>query len=467
MLNGVLKNFYDSQTQKIIRSEFDAEFYLDANPDVKHSGMDPFEHYINFGWKENRDPNPDFSASAYVSRYADVKTSGEIPFVHYLKTGRKEGRLAKPIGSNTTERFRAFHRVQDETFPLDSEVAKKLLVIVIPEHNEMSGGIFSFFSIARTAYKLRRKHGYRTLVMTRPNRLGVTYLRQRHFRNAEDVYRFDQIIRCKEVDDLYIFLPEYASSNFVSNLSQELVEYLDGRKNLYINILNQKNDIMPTREEFRELFSLTSNVSVSVAHHGYFGQKFCEHYGIPMLLLPAYTDLSEYDPSGFEEKEPLIIYSPDTSPQRDYLLRRMAKELPEYELREVRGVTFDDYMDLATRARFSLTFGEGFDGYLAQPIYQGGVGFAVFNNEFFPSSDLQFYYNIFATEQDMVDNIVKRIRNLEVNKNLYEATNRRMMNVYNELYSRADYIRRIEQLIDRKFELFPIGQSEASGFIRN
>jgi hypothetical protein len=469
MLKGILNSLYNARTRKVVKSEFDAEFYLDANPDVKQSGMDPFEHYMSFGWKENRDPNSNFSALTYVNRYSDVRKSGEIPFAHYLKAGRKQGRLAEAeaIGFNATARHRAFHWAQDQTFPLDAEEAKKLLIIVVPEHNEMSGGIYSFFSIARTAYKLRRKHGYRTLVMTRPNRLGVTYIRQRHFRNAEDVYRFEQIVRCKKVDDLYIFLPEYASSNFVSNLSPEVIVYLQGIKNLFINILNQKNDIMPSREDFSELFSLTRNVSVSVAHHGYFGQKFCDQYGIPMFLLPAYTDLSEYDPSGFEEKEPLIIYSPDPSPHRDRLLRHMTTELPEYRLREVRGITFDDYMDLATRARFSLTFGEGFDGYLAQPIYQGGVGFAVFNSEFFPSSDLKTYYNIFKTEEDMLDNIVNRIRNLEANKHLYEETNRKMMNVYTELYSRADYIRRVEQLISRQFELFPIGQHQASGFIRN
>jgi hypothetical protein len=40
-------------------------------------------------------------------------------------------------------------------------------------------------------------------------------------------------------------------------------------------------------------------------------------------------------------------------------------------------------MRLARRAKWSLTFGEGLDGYFAEPVWSGGVAFAVFNDRFF------------------------------------------------------------------------------------
>jgi hypothetical protein len=452
----------------MMQREFDSEFYLHANPDVQRSGMDPFDHFLKYGWRENRDPTPDFSMASYAARYADVRKSGENPFSHYLRVGRRKGRLGMTHAERSDEqtRQRVFHLAQDLTFPLAAENAKRIMVIVVPEHNEMSGGIYSFFSIAKAAYKLRRTHGYFVLLMTRPNSLDETYLRQRHFRNSEDVFRFEQVRRCREAEEVYILIPEYATPNFVGNINSGLAAYLRSRNRLHINILNQKQDIMPEREEFSDLFSLTPNVTMSVAHHGYFGQAFADRYGLPMLLLPAYTDLSEYEASDFIEKEPLIIYSPDQSDYKKDVLSIIATELPEYQLQEIRGHSFDQYMDLATRCRFSITFGEGFDGYLAQPIYQGGIGFAVYNDEFYPSAELLECVNIFEDASSMLQNIVPRLKLLESDPTLYRQTNQRMMDVYNRLYSRQDYLLRAEKLFRREFDLFPNPSRASSGHIR-
>jgi len=34
--------------------DFDAEIYLELHPDVKAAGVDPAEHYLEFGVKEKR-----------------------------------------------------------------------------------------------------------------------------------------------------------------------------------------------------------------------------------------------------------------------------------------------------------------------------------------------------------------------------------------------------------------------------
>ena len=185
------------------------------------------------------------------------------------------------------------------------------MVIVIPEHNEMSGGIYSFFSIAKAAYGLRHKHNYYVLLMTRPNRYNVTYLKQRNFRNSEIVFRFEQIIRCRGAKTVYLQIPEYGASSFVRELDNESFNYLRSRERLYINILNQKTELMPDKETYEDLRALAHELTQSVAHHAYFGQAFADHYDMPMLLLPAYTDLSDYNALPFEEKDKLIIYSPD------------------------------------------------------------------------------------------------------------------------------------------------------------
>jgi hypothetical protein len=59
-----------------------------------------------------------------------------------------------------------------------------VMVMVVPEHNDMSGGIYSFFSIARQMDAMMRVHGYDVLVITRPNETGNTYVRLSAFRKG-------------------------------------------------------------------------------------------------------------------------------------------------------------------------------------------------------------------------------------------------------------------------------------------
>jgi hypothetical protein len=330
------------------------------------------------------------------------------------------------------------------------------MVIVVPEHNDMSGGIYSFFSIANHMHAMRRIHGYDVLVMTRPNLTNHTYLRLSAFRNAETVYRFDQIQLCDQVEELYLHIPEYATPFFYDLLSPDLIRYLKSRKKLYINIMNQNVELMPEASAFEDLRGLATELTQSVAHHAYFGQEFADHYNLPTLLLPAYTDLSPYPASTFEEKRKLIIYSLDEAPHRKACLEILDREFSDYERVEIRGISFDRYMQLATDCQFSISFGEGFDGYVAQPIQQGGIGLTVYREEFFPSGDYLNCYNIFSSEKEMVAELATRMRRLAADPDLYRSVNKTFKQEHDKLYSLDDYITRIRRLALRDFDLFPV-----------
>lgn len=49
-------------------AEFDAAFYIAANPDVAKTGDDPLDHFLASGWLEGRDPNAAFSIKDYLWR---------------------------------------------------------------------------------------------------------------------------------------------------------------------------------------------------------------------------------------------------------------------------------------------------------------------------------------------------------------------------------------------------------------
>lgn len=78
----------------VVVPEFETQYYFDNYPDVQKSGTDPCLHYINFGWKEGRNPASWFDTAAYLRQNPDVRDAGVNPFYHYLKFGRAENRRA-------------------------------------------------------------------------------------------------------------------------------------------------------------------------------------------------------------------------------------------------------------------------------------------------------------------------------------------------------------------------------------
>lgn len=85
----------DSETMDPVRAEFDAAYYLANNQDVAVSGIDPFEHFMTWGWREGRNPNRRFSIASYLDVNPDIVAAGVNPFAHYVVTGRGEGRALK------------------------------------------------------------------------------------------------------------------------------------------------------------------------------------------------------------------------------------------------------------------------------------------------------------------------------------------------------------------------------------
>jgi glycosyltransferase involved in cell wall biosynthesis len=83
-----------------VRTAFDSVYYLEKYPDVRANGIDPFEHYVVLGWKENRDPSPDFSTAFYLRHSPDVVATDVNPFVHWVLHGIAEKRASSEAGES-------------------------------------------------------------------------------------------------------------------------------------------------------------------------------------------------------------------------------------------------------------------------------------------------------------------------------------------------------------------------------
>lgn len=76
---------------------FNNEHYINENKDINFFKMNPFVHYICYGYKESRNPSINFNTNFYLSSYEDVKDSGLNPLIHYCLYGKQENRF---INSN-------------------------------------------------------------------------------------------------------------------------------------------------------------------------------------------------------------------------------------------------------------------------------------------------------------------------------------------------------------------------------
>jgi O-antigen biosynthesis protein len=116
---------------------FEVSWYLERNADVKDAGVDPLKHYIESGWKEGRDPGPKFSVTNYLDRYHDVRDAGFEPLEHYLRYGKFEGRL---IGESYRDWIAKYDTLDDKIRMLMSKRVVRLalqpkLSIVMPVYN--------------------------------------------------------------------------------------------------------------------------------------------------------------------------------------------------------------------------------------------------------------------------------------------------------------------------------------------
>lgn len=78
---------------------FDSKSYLQANPDVARSKIEPLRHYSQYGWRELRQPTSaiDFDAIWYASKYLAQWRSPINPLLHYAVCQQRQNLLRRPV----------------------------------------------------------------------------------------------------------------------------------------------------------------------------------------------------------------------------------------------------------------------------------------------------------------------------------------------------------------------------------
>ncbi|WP_319543112.1 hypothetical protein [uncultured Pseudodesulfovibrio sp.] len=316
-------------------------------------------------------------------------------------------------------------KLQDQ-YDLEAlRAARKIVVFLVPNDGEISGGLLSIFHFVDFTRELL-DDGY-CIISTVPGR--YTYAQNLTFKNSEQIFRWEQIAsNCSQCQELVVHIPEYFAEFFYGSLSRNDIEFLRGVPKFRINILNQNIDYMPKPDKLMTLRYLTDCVSQSAGFERYATQEVCNTFKMPLYYIPSYINLEHCIVKEFTEKKKLILFSNDQNLDKRQILSKLQDEFYDYEIREIQGFSYEEYLELMSEAQFCISFGEGFDGYYIQPYYANGIGISVYNDRFFPNPAIQDFPFVYASFDVMFERVYDDIRSVKDQQDKYEA-------VVNRVYS--------------------------------
>jgi hypothetical protein len=215
--------------------------------------------------------------------------------------------------------------------------------------------------------------------------------------------------------------------------------------------MNQNIQIMPAPETINQLRQLTSTITITTAHSSYTTPALRQLYDAPTHLLTAWFEQQEIKRVPYSEKENIMMVSPDEHPDKQKILDVIRKAFPALELIIIKNMKYDDFKLLEAKAKWSISFGEGFDGYTVFPILKGGVSFTVYNEDFFLPK-YQVVPTFYSSYEALYENIVADMQRLD-NAPAYEAYNSEVYALCQQDHSYEKYLRRVEKFYQKEYTL--------------
>lgn len=305
---------------------------------------------------------------------------------------------------------------------LNYKTADDLVVFFNVAIDTIGGGMLSIDRFVEQSLKHEENFGFKVKMSGLPLcNDTVTYSK---FDTTLPMEHFNSIISQGIPKKVILNIPEVFVLGFLNQLSKLHIQWLHLIPELKINILNQNHDLFPERREVERLKELTQNVTVTAAHERYATKQVSDEFNVPVSLLTPFLPKFIRRPHG--EKEKIIAISPDdevissTGLTKDKILEKMISALPDYEFVVINDISLNEYKELISKALFTITFGEGYDGYFIEPALSDSVSFAVYNETFFPN-DFKNNNSVYESWEKLYDNIVGDIRALEVDSARYNT----------------------------------------------
>lgn len=331
---------------------------------------------------------------------------------------------------------------------------RNLIIFFFPESNSISGGMFSILNLAKISRQLMKEKNYFVQTCYYPHS-SCSDLLYKWYKNEEKIISFNEVIEYfKDVENLIIHIPEYISNNIFRGLDKKQFDYLKNIKNLQFNIMNQNIRLMLMPKELNYLKYFTTNITQTTAHHKYSTQEVCDIWGYPLYFIPAIMEVN-YLKESYQNKENLICYSNDYEPLKEKILDKLSKKYNKFMFREINNITYDEYKKLISKAKYCISFGEGFDGYFSEPIMSGGLSFSVYNEDFFPSDLFRKFKNVYISYEQMLNKICEDIEYFENNSYEYIKLSETINKEIKKLYSWDEFTINVDKFYKKEYTFSP------------
>lgn len=306
---------------------------------------------------------------------------------------------------------------------------KRLIIFLTPGHDGPSGGTLSIAWTYRESQLMSDLHGAKVALCTIPGEPPL--LKYTWFKNSNYLLDLEALLECcNELEFLMIHIPEYAV-NQVADWLDSHESKLRAIKELHLNVLVQHIDIMQGQDLKR--LARFGKVTCTTAHEAYSNASTREALGVSLHRLSCCNGPERYTLSRYEDKQPLLMVGHDQHPLKEKVIAGIAQALPLLQIQVIQGLTFEEYLEVARRAKWSLTFGEGLDSYFSDPVFSGGVSFAVYNERFFTPAFAELE-TVYPSWDVLIDRITTDLQRLD-EPVAYERSWCAAWNILNDLYS--------------------------------
>ncbi|UYZ09252.1 FkbM family methyltransferase [Agrobacterium salinitolerans] len=410
---------------------FDSGWYVENYPDAAGHRLSPLMHFIRYGIEEKRRPAAWFDTELYVP--------DPIIFVDDVPVNGVSNSYVGEI---------------DEAYLGSLKKCEKLwLFFNVATTEVLSGGMLSINRFVDIAIEsaIDRQNTVVAVSGVPVSREAVKY---KLFEERLPMVHFDWITEYTNPVAVKLFVPEVFATEFFTNALEQdhYRRWLKSRPDLEIIILNQNNELMPHPQHINPLLNqITKFSKIATAHPRYCTQSLALKSGLPVKQLTPLLPVMEFRRS--VDRQRIFMLSPDvftdplTGITSEDIIVELKKILPDFEFVIVNGLTLAEYLELASKAMFSLTFGEGMDGYFIEPILSGGVSFAVYNEVFFPEyfadapTVRKDWRSLLSLIEDVADGYAS-------NPDLYNNISNELRELIGKTYSREITKNNFNDLID-------------------
>ena len=350
--------------------------------------------------------------------------------------------------SDERKRFFREHKIiktQNDLIRKYNREVENLILFFVPGADRktgldtISGGVTSLISLSEESKKLSAIHGAEVITCVFPR--DYLLLKHLNFENDVTVLRFEQLPHYfNNLKNIIIHIPEFLAVHFTERLFKSELDWLKNISSVHINIINANILLMPVADKIKILERVANKITITTAHTKYCTQYYRDLYGYPLHKFSAWISPEQYIFVNYENKKDIIVISPDMHPEKEKTLKFL--NLIKAEQKILQNLSYTEFKKIIGEAKWALTFGEGLDGYILEPIFSGSVAFAVYNEDFF-TPDFKDTPGIYNSYKQMLNNICTDIQRLNNPKD-YKAFQKSQFDKCAEHYNYYSYQNNIQ-----------------------